>query len=96
MINSKQRAYLRGLANKTPALYQIGKDGITANMTAQLDDALEGRELIKIHVLENSLMSVSEAADRLAAATNSDVVQVIGKKVVLYRESKNKKTIELP
>ena len=62
MINSKQRAYLRGLANREPALYQVGKDGINDNMVALILDALEARELIKVHVLENSMLTAREAA----------------------------------
>ena len=93
MINSKQRAYLRGLANREPALYQVGKDGINDNMVALILDALEARELIKVHVLENSMLTAREAAGEAASA---DVVQVIGNKFVLYKESEENKKIELP
>lgn len=95
MITTKQRAYLRGLANKVPALYQVGKDGINENMIKQINDALEARELIKIHVLESALMSAREAANTLADAVNADIVQTIGNKFVLYKESENNKKIEL-
>lgn len=95
MINSKQRAYLRGLANKIPALYQVGKDGVGENMIELINDALEARELIKVHVLDNAFMTAREAAVELAEATNADVVQVIGNKFVLYKESKENKKIEL-
>lgn len=95
MINSKQRAYLRGLANKIPALYQVGKDGVGENMIELINDALEARELIKAHVLDNAFMTAREAAVELAEATNADVVQVIGNKFVLYKESKENKKIEL-
>ena len=96
MLNSKQRAFLRGLANKEPALYQIGRSGVNENMIKQICDALEARELVKVHVLDNSLRSAREAADELSEGTSSDVVQVIGNKFVLYKESENNKKIELP
>ena len=95
MITTKQRAYLRGLANKVPALYQIGKDGINENFIRQTVDALEARELIKIHVLDSALLTAREAAGELAEAVGADVVQVIGNKLVLYKESENNKQIEL-
>ncbi|MBQ2931489.1 MAG: ribosome assembly RNA-binding protein YhbY [Clostridia bacterium] len=87
-MTSKERAYLRGLANRVPSLYQVGKDGITENVIKQIDDALEARELIKGNVLENSMMSAREVAEELAAATSSQVVQVIGNRFILYRRTK--------
>ena len=86
-MTSKERAYLRGLANRVPSLYQVGKDGVSENMIKQIDDALEARELIKGNVLENSMMSAREAAEELAAKTGSEVVQVIGNKFILYRRT---------
>ena len=87
-MTSKERAYLRGLANRVPSLYQVGKDGVSENMIKQIDDALEARELIKGNVLENSMMTAREVAEELASQTASQVVQVIGNKFVLYRRSK--------
>ncbi|MBQ9086844.1 MAG: ribosome assembly RNA-binding protein YhbY [Clostridia bacterium] len=95
MITSKQRAYLRGLANGIPAIMQIGKGGIGENLAKTVSDALEARELIKLTVLENCVETPREAADAIAEATGADVVGVIGRKVILYRESVNHKTIEL-
>ncbi len=89
-LTSKQRAQLRGLANGIDTILHIGKDGIGENLTAQANDALEARELIKGRVLENSLLTAREAAEALAKATRSEVVQVIGTKFVLYRQSHNK------
>ncbi len=86
-LTSKQRAQLRGLANSIDTILHVGKDGIGANLIKQADDALEARELIKGRVLENCLLSPREAADALAQATRSQVVQVIGTKFVLYRET---------
>ena len=95
MINSRQRAQLRGMANDCETIFQVGKGGINDNTVKQVDDALEARELIKIRILETCPTSVRETADTLAALTKSDVVQVIGSKFILYRESKKKKTIKL-
>lgn len=95
MLTSKQRAFLRGLANRVPALYQVGKDGITENMVRQFVDALEANELIKIHVLDNALANTREVAEEAASKTEADVVQVIGSKFILYKRSVNKPTIEL-
>ena len=94
-MTSKQRAYLRGLANGLDAIIQIGKDGLGDALVKTVSDALEARELIKLTVLETSEYTPKEAAEELAAATGADVVTVIGRKIVLYRESKTKKKIEL-
>lgn len=95
MITSKQRAYLRSLATSEPAIMQIGKGGIGDNLIKTVSDALEARELIKLSVLENSEYTARECADALAEAVGADVVGVIGRKVILYRESVNHKKIEL-
>ena len=89
-LTSKQRAQLRGLANTIDTIIHIGKDGIGENLVKQANDALEARELIKGRVLENSMYTAREAAEELAVATRSEVVQVIGTKFVLYRESHSK------
>ncbi|MBM6977579.1 ribosome assembly RNA-binding protein YhbY [Intestinimonas butyriciproducens] len=89
-LTSKQRAQLRGLANSIDTIVHVGKDGLGDNLIKQADDALEARELIKCKVLENSMLTAREAADALARATRSEVVQVIGTKFVLYRQSHNK------
>lgn len=95
MLTSKQRAYLRGLATNEPTIMQIGKGGIGDNLIKTVSDALEARELIKLSVLENCEYTTREAADALAEATDSDVAGVIGRKIILYRESVNHKKIEL-
>ena len=89
-LTSKQRAQLRGLANDIDTIVHIGKDGIGDNLIKQADDALEARELIKGKVLEDSMLSAREGAEELAKATRSQVVQVIGTKFVLYRETHSK------
>lgn len=95
-MTSKQRAYLRGLANPLQAKYQIGKGGVEENYVKQIDDALEANELIKITVLESALLSTREAAAVLCDALGAHSVQIIGNRVVLYRESKKNKKIFLP
>ena len=90
-LTSKQRAQLRGLANTIDTILQVGKDGIGENLVKQADDALEARELIKGRVLDNNMeYGARSAAAALASATRSEVVQVIGTKFVLYRESHSK------
>ena len=96
MITSKQRAYLRGLANGIDALYQIGKEGITENMLKQFDDALEARELIKITILKNAFIEPRETLSDLAKALRAEPVSAVGLKIVLYRESRKNKQITLP
>ena len=87
MLNSRQRAQLRAMANDMETILQVGKGGINENTVKQVDDALEARELIKLRVLETSPVTSREAADAIAKATDSDVVQVIGYRFVLYKES---------
>lgn len=95
-MTSKQRAYLRSLAHSVDTIFQVGKGGVNENMIKQVSDALEARELIKLRVLDNSDYTPRLAAEELAEETGAEVVQVIGTKFVLYRESKDKKTIVLP
>ena len=96
-MTSKQRAYLKSLAMTMEPILQLGKSGLTPENTRSVDEALEARELIKISVLQNCFEDPREMAETLAERTNSQVVQVIGKKIVLYREGKgDKKRIELP
>ena len=96
MITSKQRAYLRSLAFDIPTIMQVGKCGISENLIRTISDALEARELIKLSVLDNSDESPRSAAEALAESVGAEVVSVIGKKFVLYRESVKHKRIELP
>lgn len=96
MITTKQRAELRGLANNLEDLFQIGKGGISDTVIAQVEEALIARELIKIKVLlETSPVTPREAAIELAEKTNSDIVQVIGGKIVLFRRNPKKPIIIL-
>ena len=96
MITTKQRAELRGLANNLDDLFQIGKGGISDTVIAQVEEALVARELIKIKILlETSPVTPREAAIELAEKTNSDIVQVIGGKIVLFRRNPKKPIIIL-
>ena len=96
-MTSKQRAYLKGLDMTMDPILQLGKGGLTPENTAAVEEALAARELIKISVLQNCLEDPREMAQVLAERTRSQVVQVIGKKIVLYREGKkDKKKIILP
>lgn len=95
-MTSKQRAYLRGLANSLDAIFQIGKGGISENLIKQLDDALEARELIKISVLETAPADVKSLGNKIADNTNSTLVQTVGNKITLYRARKKDSKIVLP
>lgn len=95
-MNSKQRAYLKSLASKINPIFQVGKSSLTPEMIVALDGALEKRELIKVSVLKNCLDNPGEIAEVIGERTHSEVVQVIGKKIVLYRPSKQNPKIELP
>ena len=96
MLTGKQKRYLRSLAHNIDPIFQIGKGGINENMIKQIDDTLENRELIKAHVLQNNFDDKKELAETLSEATRSELVQVIGSMIVIYRESKENKEIELP
>ena len=95
-MTSKQRAYLRGLANTIDPIFQIGKSGLSENLIKQLDDAIEARELIKISVLETAPESVRKLGEEIASSTNSILVQTIGNKITLYRSKKENSRIVLP
>ena len=94
-LTSKQRAKLRSLANPLETIFQIGKGGINEAFYPQVSLALENRELIKLRVLETAMVTAGEAANDVAASTDSQVVQVIGTRFVLYKQSRDNKKIEL-
>lgn len=96
MLTSKQRSYLRGLANGIEPILQVGKGGVGDNMIKQFNDALEARELVKASVLKNSLSDTKGICQEISSLTGSEIVQVIGSKFVLYKESKDDKVIVLP
>lgn len=87
-LTSKQRATLRGYANKMETILQVGKGGVIDTLVKQADDALTAREMIKIGVLDTAPQSAKEVAFELAPLVNAQIVQVIGSKIVLYRQDK--------
>lgn len=95
-MTSKQRAYLKSLAMTMDPIYQVGKASLTPEIIVGIREAIDKRELIKVSVLKNCADDPREIADMIAERTRSQVVQVIGKKIVLYKESKDHKKIELP
>ncbi|HHW98082.1 MAG TPA: ribosome assembly RNA-binding protein YhbY [Firmicutes bacterium] len=96
MISSKQRSFLRGLANPLEPIFQIGKGGLGEGVFAALDDALTARELIKVRVLKSTFEEPRDIAARLAEGLKADVVQVIGQNIILYRPNKEEPKITLP
>ena len=95
-MTSKQRAYLKSLAMKIDPIFRVGKDSISPELIEGVREAIDARELIKIAVLQNCMDDPKEVAQTLAERTRSEVVQGIGKKIVLYKESKDHKKIQLP
>ena len=95
-MTSKQRAYLKSLAMKIDPVFRVGKDSISPELIEGVRQPIDPRELIKIPVLQNSMDDPKEVAQTLAERTRSEVVQVIGKKIVLYKESRDHKKIQLP
>lgn len=98
MLTSKQRAYLRGMANGLDPIFQIGKGGISDEMINQLAGALELRELIKVRILETAMLDTKETANEVAARLKADPVQAIGSKFVIYKRANKEqhRKIELP
>ena len=95
MLNNKQKSYLRSLANPLKAVVIVGKDGLSDTVLESLDVSLEAHELVKVSLLKTCALSVKEAAIELAVCTKSEIIQTIGRTIVLYRRSKEAK-IELP
>ena len=95
-MNSKQRAYLRKISAMDSPIFQVGKASVTPELTMAIDEALEKREIIKINVLKNCMDDPKAIAEVIAERTRSQVVQVIGKKIVLYKENKDNPKIVLP
>lgn len=96
MLTGKQKRYLRSLAHHLDPIFQVGKGGVNDNMVRQVNDALEARELLKVSVLQNCDWDKKEVADALVEGTNAELVQIIGKQIVLYKQSEENKHIDLP
>ncbi len=93
MLNKKQKVFLRSLAQKEKAIFQVGKEGLSDNSIATINNALRKRELIKISVLKSAPVEVKEIALDLAAMTKSELIQIIGRQIVLYKKAKDTKII---
>lgn len=96
MLTGKQKRFLRSKAHHLDPIFQVGKGGVGENMIKQINDALEARELIKVSVLQNADDDKQTIAKQLIAGTGAELVQIIGNVIVLYKESREKKRIELP
>lgn len=96
MLSGKQKRFLRAKANTIKAIFQVGKIGVNENMIAQIVDALEKRELIKVSILQNCIEDKDTVAKQLAEGAEAEIVQIIGNNIVLYKESKENKQIDLP
>ncbi|RIX59424.1 ribosome assembly RNA-binding protein YhbY [Paenibacillus nanensis] len=96
MLTGKQKRYLRSMAHHLQPIFQVGKGGTNDHLVRHIEEALETRELIKVSVLNNCLDDPREVGAEVAEAAGAELVQVIGKTIVLYKESKDHKTIELP
>ena len=96
LLSGKQRSYLKGLANNIDPIFQLGKSGLTDNFVKQIDGALETRELLKVNVLKSCDLDPTEVANYLINELSAEFVQSIGRRFVIYRESKENKKIELP
>ncbi len=96
MLTYKQKRFLRAEAHHLTPIFQVGKGGVNENMITQIKEALEVRELIKVAILQNNSDDKHEVAEDLAAGAGAELVQLIGHTVVLYKESREHKTIKLP
>ena len=96
MITAKQRKYLKSLAHKIEPIFQIGKAGVTESLIKEIDEVLEARELIKVKILNNNNLEANEVANDISEQLRAEFVQSIGNKFTIYRESEEKKKIELP
>lgn len=98
MITSKQRVYLRKISHELEPIFQIGKDGVTDALIKGVDEALEKREILKVHILESALLDTKETCNYMAQQLGAEPVQAIGNKFILYRQAEDvkKRRIELP
>lgn len=96
MLTGKQKRHLRALAHNLDPIFQVGKGGVNDNLIRHVSEALERRELIKVSILNNCMEDRDEIGEAIAEGAKAELVQIIGRTVVLYKESKDYKTIELP
>ncbi len=96
MLTGKQKRFLRSKAHHLTPIFQVGKGGVNENMLKQIEEALEARELIKVSILQNCDVDKQTVSKELAEGTGAELVQLIGLTVVLYKESRENKQLELP
>ncbi|MGJ9457034.1 ribosome assembly RNA-binding protein YhbY [Oceanobacillus sp. CF4.6] len=96
MLTGKQKGFLRSEAHHLKPIFQVGKTGVNDNMVEQISEALEKRELLKVSILQNCMEDKDTVAKQLSEGTKSDIVQIIGSNIVLYKESKENKKLQLP
>ncbi|WP_232695436.1 ribosome assembly RNA-binding protein YhbY [Brevibacillus daliensis] len=96
MLTGKQKRFLRSKAHHLTPIFQVGKGGVNENMIKQIGEAIEVRELIKVSILTNNLDNKHDVAEDIATGAEAELVQLIGNTIVLYKESKENKTIVLP
>lgn len=96
MLTGKQKRYLRSEAHHLKPIFQVGKEGVNENMIKQIGEALEKRELLKVSILQNCMEDKDSVAEQLVNGTEAELVQIIGNSIVLYKESKENKHLELP
>lgn len=96
MLTGKQRSFLKSMANSLDSIIQIGKNGLSESFLEQIDENLESHELVKINLLNNSMLDIDEVSKELTEKTGSEFVQSIGSKIIIYRESQENKKIDLP
>lgn len=96
MLTGKQKRFLRAKSNKLKPLFQVGKNGVNENMVVQMNEALEKHELMKVSILQNCEDPREKVAEQLEEGTESNIVQIIGKNIILYKESNENKQINLP
>jgi RNA-binding protein len=96
MLTGKQKRFLRSEAHHLTPIFQVGKGGVNQNLIRQIGEALEARELIKVSILDTCGEGKNEVAEALVDGSEAELVQLIGRTVVLYKESKEQKKLELP
>lgn len=96
MLTGKQKRFLRSEAHHISPIFQVGKGGVNENMVKQIAEALEARELIKVSILQNCEMAKEDVAEQLCKEIEAELVQIIGKIIVLYKQSTGNKKLELP
>ena len=96
MLTGKQKRFLRGQAHHLKPILQVGKGGVNENLVKQVADALEARELIKVSILQNCKEDKEVVAEEIKHGAKAELVQIIGKTLIYYKESKEQKSIELP